>query len=223
MKPPLPEYPYKEMFRRKAGLRMFGKSGNRTLYIDAQNPAASELLARRLQRCIRSAGRNWRELVFLCIGSDSITGDSLGPLVGGELFRQRQPGFFVYGTPEQPVHAMNLSEQLADLSLWHPRALVVAVDASLGNPRHQQHISVGKGSIRPGAGAGKVLPDVGDIFITGIVSSFEKNSHRELQAVDFSDILRLSDTISRGILSAWEKLLKSRKSCLPEGSSFSWL
>ena len=49
------------------------------------------------------------------------------------------------------------------------------------------------------------------------------NSHRELQAVDFSDILRLSDTISRGILSAWEKLLKSRKSCLPEGSSFSWL
>ena len=126
-------------------MRMFGKSGNRTLYIDAQSPAASELLARRLQRCIRSAGRNWRELVFLCIGSDSITGDSLGPLVGGELFRQRQPGFFVYGTPEQPVHAMNLSEQLADLSLWHPRALVVAVDASLGNPRHQQHISVGKG------------------------------------------------------------------------------
>ena len=75
-------------------MRMFGKSGNRTLYIDAQSPAASELLARRLQRCIRSAGRNWRELVFLCIGSDSITGDSLGPLVGGELFRQRQPGFF---------------------------------------------------------------------------------------------------------------------------------
>ena len=136
-------------------MRMFGKSGNRTLYIDAQSPAASELLARRLQRCIRSAGRNWRELVFLCIGSDSITGDSLGPLVGGELFRQRQPGFFVYGTPEQPVHAMNLSEQLADLSLWHPRALVVAVDASLGNPRHQQHISVGKGSIRPGAGSRK--------------------------------------------------------------------
>lgn len=202
---------------------MFGNFRNRTFYINGGSPAASEILARRLNSCIQSTRKTWSDLVFLCIGSDRITGDSLGPLVGGELFRRRPSGFYVYGTPEHPVHALNLVEHLADLSLWHPSSLVIAVDASLGCPRHQQHISVGRGSIRPGAGAGKTLPDVGDIFITGIVSSFEKNSHRELQAVDFSGILRLAAVISQGILAASAKVLRERKSCSPTGSSFSFL
>ena len=169
-------------------------------YIPEQDPFASETLARCLNRYIRRTGRLRKEMVCLCIGSDRIAGDSLGPLVGRSLIRQRQEDFFVYGTLEQPVHAMNLRETLADLALCHPDALVVAVDASLGCRSHQHHISVGRGSIRPGSGAGKILPPVGDIFITGIVSSFEKGSHQALQAVDFSRILRMADTISRGIL-----------------------
>ena len=207
----------------KAGTRMFEKFRNRTVYIDGRNPAASEILARRLNHCIRNIQRNWRDLVCLCIGSDRITGDSLGPLVGGELFRRKAPGIYVYGTLEHPVHALNLEEHLADLALWHPRALVIAVDASLGCSRHQQHISVGCGSIRPGAGAGKSLPDVGDIFITGIVSSFDRNSHRELQAVDFSNVLHLAGVISQGIAAASVKVPGDRKSCSPAGRSFSYL
>lgn len=202
---------------------MFEKFQSRAFYIDGYSPSASEILARRLGGCIRRVRRGWQDLVFLCIGSDRIAGDSLGPLVGRELFCRREQGFYVYGTPEHPVHALNLTEHLADLSLWHRNALVVAVDASLGCRRHQQHISVGKGSIRPGAGAGKNLPDVGDIFITGIVSSFDKNSHRELQAVDFSKVLRLAGIISQGILAASEKVLREKKSCSRTGSSFSFL
>ena len=180
-------------------MRMFGKSGNRTLYIDAQSPAASELLARRLQRCIRSAGRNWRELVFLCIGSDSITGDSLGPLVGGELFRQRQPGFFVYGTPEQPVHAMNLEEYLKVAKWKYPDYLTVAVDASVGNAEHVGFITLGRGPLKPGLGVKKELEAVGDIFITGIVGSSRSGDPLMLQSIRLSIVMRLADCISRSI------------------------
>ena len=202
---------------------MLGRFRNRTVYIDGKYPGASELLARRLDSCIRGIRRRWDELVFLCIGSDRIAGDSLGPLVGCELSRRSRRNFYVYGTLEHPVHAMNLREYLADLSVCHPEALTVAVDASLGCVRHQQHISIGRGSIRPGAGAGKDLPWVGDIFITGIVSSFEQNSHRELQAVDFSGVLRLADVISQGILIASGRSPQYRKGCPPAGSSLSCL
>ena len=72
------------------------------------------------------------------------------------------------------------------------------------------HITVGCGSIQPGAGAGKQLPVVGDLFITGIVSSFENFSHLQLQTLEFAPVLRLADTISRGILMAADSMRKSR-------------
>ena len=181
---------------------MFGVRKQKVSYINAEDPTASTLLARKLQDCMRRVSFHWDELVFLCIGSDRITGDSLGPLIGRELARQRNRDFFVYGTLDHPVHAMNLDEYLLDISLCHPAALTVAIDASLGCSRHQHHITVGRGAIRPCAGAGKELPQVGDIFITGIVSSFENASHAELQSIDFTRILCLADTISRGILLA---------------------
>lgn len=87
-----------------------------------------------------------------------VTGDSLGPLVGGELFRRKAPGIYVYGTLEHPVHALNLEEHLADLALWHPRALVIAVDASLGCSRHQQHISVAAALSGPAPALEKASP-----------------------------------------------------------------
>ena len=49
---------------------------------------------------------------FLCIGSDRITGDSLGPLIGHRLTAYRGLGFYVYGTLDDPVHALNLSDRL---------------------------------------------------------------------------------------------------------------
>ena len=179
---------------------MFGFKTSKISYIDAKDPQASNLLAKKLQWYMRRISFSWDELVFLCIGSDRITGDSLGPLIGRELSLHKNRDFFVYGTLEQPVHAMNLDEYLLDIALCHPNALTVAIDASLGRPRHQHHITIGAGSIHPGAGAGKKLPQVGDIFITGIVSSFDSASHSELQALDFTRILCLADTIARGIL-----------------------
>ena len=46
------------------------------------------------------------EILFLCIGTDRSTGDSLGPLVGHSLSRFTLPHARVYGTLDRPVHAL---------------------------------------------------------------------------------------------------------------------
>ncbi|MFD2881867.1 DUF1256 domain-containing protein [Paenibacillus rhizoplanae] len=51
-------------------------------------------------------------IVIICVGTDRSTGDSLGPLVGTTLARFRSPLFHLYGTLEEPVHAINLEETL---------------------------------------------------------------------------------------------------------------
>jgi hypothetical protein len=49
-------------------------------------------------------------IVIVCVGTDRSTGDSLGPLVGTALARFHSPLFHLYGTLDEPVHAVNLEE-----------------------------------------------------------------------------------------------------------------
>ena len=56
---------------------MFRKKDAEVYYINERSRSASEELASLFSYCIQKDGRMFRELVFLCIGSDRITGDSL--------------------------------------------------------------------------------------------------------------------------------------------------
>ena len=105
-------------------------------YVNTQKPDSSREIARLLGKCIKRHKRDWTEIVFLCIGSDRVTGDCLGPYVGYRLSQHQLPGIFVYGTLNQPVHAVNLSDITDFISKSHPFALVIAIDASLGDERH---------------------------------------------------------------------------------------
>ena len=46
-------------------------------YINEKKPSASCELAHLLNKCIMKTNPVWEDIVFVCIGSDRITGDSL--------------------------------------------------------------------------------------------------------------------------------------------------
>lgn len=185
---------------------MFLKKEPEIYYVNERSLTASEELATLLSGCIRRSKNSCSELVFLCIGSDRITGDSLGPLIGYQLSPYCGHGFYVYGTLDDPVHALNLSDRMFYIRKHHPEALLIAIDASLGTRRHQGYITIGNGSIRPGAGAGKTLPEVGDIFITGIVNVSGSFEQLLLQTTRLSTIFHMAEAISQGILLACREL-----------------
>lgn len=138
-------------------------------------------------------------LVFICIGTDRSTGDSLGPLVGTFLERASLPNVYVYGTLEQPVHALNLKNYLHIISEEHNNAKVVAIDACLGKPKSIGHIELGVGSIRPGAGVNKDLPAVGDYHITGIVNVSGFMEYMVLQNTRLNVVMKMAEIISYAI------------------------
>ena len=47
-------------------------------YVNTKKPDSSREIARLLEKCIKRHKRDWAEIVFLCIGSDRVTGDCLG-------------------------------------------------------------------------------------------------------------------------------------------------
>lgn len=89
------------------------------------------------------------------------------------------------------------------ITLHHPAALVIAVDASLGEKEHLGYVTIGNGSLYPGAAVQKELPPVGDIYITGIVNISGILEYLTLQTTRLSTVISLADTITQGILGSF--------------------
>lgn len=170
-------------------------------YFDTTREFEATEMAAKLYRMIQEelAYQQKKEVLFLCIGTDRSTGDSLGPLIGHKLQERRLNNVRVLGTLNRPVHAMNLEEYLNIMECRFPNHLVIAIDASVGKTDHIGCITLGKGSLKPGLGVSKELRAVGDIFITGIVSSCGNYDPLMLQSIRLSVVMRLADCISDSI------------------------
>lgn len=160
---------------------------------------ARQTITRALLHVMESRRNAAARLIVLCIGTDRSTGDALGPIIGTLLCDKQLPGLCVYGTLEQPVHATNLREVITPLSAKQGDALVLAVDACLGKSENIGVITVGTGSLRPGAGVNKELPAVGDAYITGVVNVGGFMEYFVLQNTRLYLVYRLAQTIADGI------------------------
>jgi len=178
---------------------------NEVYYIDETSQSAVHDLGNVLLELMSNFSVAKRELVFLCIGSDRVTGDSLGPMIGHHLEKYSLFATHIYGTLAQPVHALNLTETIAYIHNKHPNCLLIAIDASLGSKKHLGYITLGQGSLKPGAGVHKKLPAVGDIFITGIINTIGTFEHLILQTTRLATIMRISDCITSAIIIASQK------------------
>lgn len=185
----------------KTGWRKTRRSEKDIYYFDSEKAEDTERCARLLHAMIGEimADEKRDGVVFLCIGTDRSTGDSLGPLIGYKLKGQRVRRMEVVGTLERPVHAMNLEQSLVMIRLRYPNHVIVAVDASVGSTEHVGCITLGRGALRPGLGVCKELQAVGDIFITGIVGGYGSYDPLMLQSVRLSVVMRMADYICESI------------------------
>jgi putative sporulation protein YyaC len=161
---------------------------------------AAEHLAEELIDHIPSVTQ--RPIVFICIGTDRSTGDSLGPLVGTLLEEKNLKVFHVYGTLDDPIHAVNLAEKLKEIQAKYVDPYIIGIDACLGRIKNVGVIQVGTGPVKPGAGVNKELPAVGDIHITGIVNVSGFMEFFVLQNTRLNLVMKMAKTIANGIYQA---------------------
>jgi putative sporulation protein YyaC len=140
-----------------------------------------------------------RPIVIVCVGTDRSTGDALGPLVGTKLKEKKQFSFHVYGTLDEPIHAVNLEEQLSFIKKKHIDSFIIGIDACLGRLKSVGDITINEGPLKPGAGVKKELPDVGEIHITGIVNVSGFMEYLVLQNTRLSLVMKLANTIADGL------------------------
>ncbi len=108
--------------------------------------------------------------VYMCIGTEKVFSDSLGPRVGTLLNQTMKKPAFVYGLCEQNITAENLLYCYNFIRALHPESRIIVVDAAVGAAEQIGKIQICDGGILPGAATNKNLPSVGDVGIVGIVA-----------------------------------------------------
>lgn len=137
-----------------------------------------------------------REVVVLCIGSDKISGDSLGPLVGSYLREDYRLPCPVYGIEGQSVNGVNLDSYTDMVRYRHKKSTVIAVDAAIGNQNDVGKVRLRRGGIKAGGALGSKRGYIGDIGIMGVVAEERGNVMGSLLSVPFDEVRRLAEQIS---------------------------
>ena len=140
--------------------------------------------------------------VIVCIGTDKCIGDCLGPLVGTILLENDFP-VPVYGTLSQPIHALNIDENLDKIKFDHPNAYIIGIDACLGNDEDIGDIRFRNYAIHPGKGVGKELPIVGNSSIVGIVDSSNNSDLFFSRSIRLSLVMKMAKAISKLLMDAY--------------------
>lgn len=151
------------------------------------------------------------ELVVICIGTDRSTGDSLGPLTGTLLTDRHNTSIHVYGTLNEPIHAMNLEDRLAEIKELHINPFVIAIDACLGRVKSIGNVIIADGPIQPGKALNKDLPSVGDIHISGVVNVSGYMEFFVLQNTRLHVVMQMAKKISTALMLVDNHLTQRKK------------
>lgn len=144
------------------------------------------------------------ELIFLCIGTDRITGDSFGPLVGYKLksLFKKEKNVKIIGDLENIVSAYNIQKIITNINNEYEIPFIIAIDAALSNKNNIGKIVVSKEKMNVGSGLNKKSIYVGDVSVKGIVSRDLKKpqyNFKSLQNIPLGLIMTMADCVAQGI------------------------
>ncbi len=150
---------------------------------------------------------NNKKIVFVCIGTNKIIGDSLGALIGSNLNKLliNNKEIDVIGNFENPIHALNIEENIKYINNKYKDKCIVVIDSAISKKELVGKIFVTEGKIKLNKGKNKEKLELGDISIKYSVCEDLEDTDRNLQSlkhIPIQLIVDLSNIISLGIYEA---------------------
>ncbi len=147
-----------------------------------------------------------KHVLAICIGSDLVLGDSLGPLIG-TILKKKTSKVYVYGTLNQPITAKDVNVARTYLKQLHPNTITIAIDASIGDAEDVGLIKVINKGLKPGLGVNKNLGIIGDVSIIGVVASKSLQNYNLYNLTRLNLVYKMAEQIADGII----KFIDSRE------------
>lgn len=145
---------------------------------------------------------NNNEIVFLCIGTNRVIGDSIGPIVGTNLKKKidNNRNIKVFGDLENNICYENIKEYITKLSTC--KSLIVVIDSALSNQENIGKVFVQNKGLKYGESLYKNNSIIGNISIKAVVGKNAYNKFKNFKVLKNTSINRviyLSNIVSNGI------------------------
>lgn len=163
--------------------------------VNIYDPAGEQNLAAELKRRVRNP-------IFMCIGTEKVFSDSLGPRVGSLINLNMNKPCFVYGLCRQNITAENLVYCHDFIRTIHPDKQIVVIDAAVGSQDQIGKVQISDGGIIPGAATNKNLPAIGDVSIVGIVAEKGMRDFYTLNSTKERLVNKVAGFIAQSIIMA---------------------
>lgn len=167
--------------------------------VDSSSPTAYLQIKNYLLSELKPVLDDNRPIIFVCIGTDRSTGDSLGPLVGYKLKLLNNSNIHIYGTLKSPIHAKNICKFISEIHSNFNNPYIIAIDSCLGSLNNIGKVFIKDSPLLPGLALNKDLPQIGDMSITGIVNISGQFEFLVLQNTRLYTVMILADVISKAI------------------------
>lgn len=151
------------------------------------------------------------DIVILCVGTNKLIGDSVGPIVGQKLTRllKDKQNVWIYGNTKQNLNLKNAKQVLRQIQITHKQAFVITIDAALGPKEMIEDTWIGSGIVKIGEALDKQIQYFSNITIKGIVGEYQNNLKRDYQTlnkVNRNSIHRLSNQITYEVCQIIEQI-----------------
>lgn len=127
-------------------------------------------------------------ILFLCIGDSNIVGDSLGPLIGSFIQRnkdtiQTSVNIEVIGTMDFPVNYITINNIINNPK---ENTFIIIIDSALGSEKNIGKIIIDEDTLCAGQGVNKGKYLSGDITIRGVVGKNHNNA--KLNTIELKNV-----------------------------------
>lgn len=151
-----------------------------------------------ISTALNTYNKKSKKPIIVCIGSDLVLGDSLGPLVGTMLIKRNVPAY-IYGTLNSPITAKEIVCAKTHIKMLHPNSFTIAIDAAVGNSEDVGLIKITDKGLTPGLGVDKNLGVIGDCSIIGVVAGKSLQNYNLFNLTRLNLIYKMAEKIANGV------------------------
>lgn len=157
-----------------------------------------------------------KKIIFLCIGTAEVIGDSFGPMVGTilkESFLENDK-IEIIGDMENAVTYNIIEEKIKYIKMRYINRLIIVIDSALSVQNDVGKIFIQNRGLKYAESLKKQNRTIGDISIKAVVGKDEKNNienFKNLKGVKVEQIQLMSYIVSKGIIDVMNKKVKNGK------------
>ena len=144
---------------------------------------------------------NFSNIVILCIGTDKLVGDLVGPIAGHKLKRlfKNCEKVKIYGDIKQTVNITNVNDVVSKISTSFTQPFIITIDSALGPKEAIETVYVSTGGLEPGKALEKKKSYSSNVSFKAVVGEDFRNAalnFYELKSINRKVVQKLANEIT---------------------------